>query len=131
MDSKQEVVAQASPVLLEGVLANLIDNALRYGRGGVRAMLKVAVERRAPDVLISVTDSGPGLDSAQREQIKRRWTQGPAGADLGAGVGLGLSIASRYAALMGGKLELGEGPGGSGLCAVLHLQEAEPAASRC
>ena len=118
--------ALASPVLLEGVLTNLIDNALRYGRGGARATLTVAVEHDAPRVFISVTDTGPGLDPRQREHLKQRWAQGIAGIELGAGAGLGLAIASRYAELLGGALQLEVGPGGRGVRAVVSLQDAPP-----
>ena len=115
---------RAAPVLLEGVLANLIDNALRYGKGSAPSMLTVEVERQAGRVDISVVDSGPGLDAGQRESLRQRWTQGLAGVRLGAGAGLGLAIASRYVSLMGGELLLEAGPGGSGLRAVVRLQSA-------
>jgi two-component system sensor histidine kinase TctE len=117
------VVALASPTLLEGILTNLIDNALRYGGGGTPATLQVAVERRAGRVRIAVTDTGPGLDPQQRERIVERWAQGSAGVQLGAGVGLGLAIASRYAALMNGTLTLGVGAQDRGLCASFDLVE--------
>jgi two-component system sensor histidine kinase TctE len=117
--------ALASPVLLEGVLANLIDNALRYGRGGARPKLIVAVEHAATGVVISVTDTGAGLDPKQREQMTQRWAQGAAGIRLGAGAGLGLAIASRYAELMGGRLGLESGPSGRGVRATVSLKEAQ------
>jgi two-component system sensor histidine kinase TctE len=112
--------ARAAPVLLEGVLANLIDNALRYGRGEAPT-LTVAIWPQDGAVLIAVTDNGPGLEFAQRERLARRWTQGLAGVELGAGNGLGLAIASRYATLMGGQLILDSGPGGRGLSAIVRL----------
>jgi two-component system sensor histidine kinase TctE len=115
---------RAAPVLLEGVLANLIDNALRYGKGSAPAMLTVEIARQQGHVGISVVDSGPGLDAEQRESLRRRWTQGLAGVRLGAGAGLGLAIASRYVALMGGELLLESGPGGKGLRAVVRLRAA-------
>jgi len=121
------VVAMASPTLLEGVLTNLIDNALRYGSGGAPATLKVAVERRGGRVRVAVTDTGPGLEPQQRERIVERWAQGSAGVQLGAGVGLGLAIASRYATLMNGTLTLDSGPHGRGLCATVELGEASAA----
>jgi two-component system sensor histidine kinase TctE len=114
--------AEASPLLLEGVLANLVDNALRYGRGAGHATVTVEIERSESEVLIAVTDSGPGLDAEQRESMKRRWTQGLAGVKLGAGAGLGLAIASRYAELMGGSLQLDAGPAGRGVRAVIRLR---------
>ncbi len=120
----EATTVRAAPVLLEGVLANLIDNALRYGKGGAPSMLTVEVERQAARVDIRVVDSGPGLDAGQRESLRQRWTQGLAGVRLGAGAGLGLAIASRYVSLMGGELLLEAGPGGKGLRAVVRLQAA-------
>jgi two-component system, OmpR family, sensor histidine kinase TctE len=117
--------ALASPVLLEGILANLIDNALRYGRGGPRPTLVVAIEQQTTGVLISVTDTGPGLDPKQRAQMRHRWAQGAAGIRLGAGAGLGLAIASRYVELMGGDLVIDVGPGGVGVRATVSLLRSQ------
>ena len=72
-------------------------------------------------ISITVTDSGPGLKADERESLARRWAQGPAGESLGSGTGLGLAIASRYASLLGGRLELSDNPAGSGLRAALVL----------
>jgi two-component system, OmpR family, sensor histidine kinase TctE len=128
MGLDQAVEAWATPTLLEGVLNNLIDNALRYGRGEPVARLTVAVEHDGDRVRISVTDNGPGLDRAQQAQLSLRWSQGMDGVRLGAGAGLGLAIASRYAALMGGALRLEAGPEGRGLRAALTLGRAAPPA---
>ncbi len=117
----EPVVGEASPALLEGVLTNLVDNALRYGSSASPATVTVEVASHRSTVSITVTDSGPGLSAEQRESLARRWAKGPAGFRLGAGAGLGLAIASRYARLMGGRLELSDGPGGHGLRAVLTL----------
>ncbi|HTJ06160.1 MAG TPA: sensor histidine kinase [Caldimonas sp.] len=119
------VVAMASPTLLEGVLTNLIDNALRYGAGGSPATLTITVEHRDRRVRIAVTDTGPGIEPQQRARIVERWAQGSAGVQLGAGVGLGLAIASRCAAVMRGSLTLEAGPHGRGLSAVLELGDAD------
>lgn len=118
---EEPVVGRASPVLLEGVLTNLIDNALRHGRGSARATLTVELASDDRAVVVSVTDTGPGLDPGQRESLARRWAKGPAGEGPGTGTGLGLAIASRYASLMGGRLELSEHPDGRGLRATLIL----------
>jgi two-component system, OmpR family, sensor histidine kinase TctE len=116
--------AYASTALLEGVLANLIDNALRYGRSGASATLTVEVSSEDGTVSVAVIDDGPGLDQRQREQPPRRWERGPTGVELGDGAGLGLAIASRYAALLGGSLRLEPGPGRRGLRAVVTLRAA-------
>lgn len=116
--------AWASAALLEGLLANLIDNALRYGCGGASATLTVDVTSGDDEVAIAVTDDGPGLDEHQRERPPRRWERGTTGLELGDGAGLGLAIASRYAALLGGGLRLEPGPGERGLRAVVTLRAA-------
>jgi two-component system sensor histidine kinase TctE len=116
------VHAWASPALLEGVLVNLIDNALRYGRSGDTATITVEVECSGDTVGIAVTDQGPGIEPQQRDRQPRRWEHGPSTGEPGAGAGLGLAIASRYAELLQGSLRLETGPEGRGLRAVLVLR---------
>lgn len=95
------VRVNADRALVEGLLANLLDNALRYGRGADgHGRLTVSVSRRPGQVVLSVRDQGPGIGEVQRESLKQRWQQGPDGTALGAGAGLGLAIVQRYAELM-------------------------------
>ena len=116
--------AWASTALLEGALANLIDNALRYGRGSTAATLTVSVTSTSDEVAIAVVDEGPGIDERQRERSPRRWEHGTADVVLGNGAGLGLAIASRYVDLLGGSLRLEAGPQDRGLRAVVTLRAA-------
>jgi two-component system sensor histidine kinase TctE len=99
----------AQRALLEGVLDNLIDNALRYGvptEGGVRHVT-VAVSRPASDaVCLSVIDNGPGITQVQQERLLQRWAQGSAGEALKQGSGLGLAIVAEYARIMGAQLSM-------------------------
>jgi len=122
LDQAAPALGQVS--LLEGALNNLIDNALRYGRpgDGSRHAVTVEVSREDEDVLVSVVDNGPGIDDTQRDQLVQRWAQGGAGMARGEGVGLGLAIVSRYAALLGGTLWLTSGPEERGLRVVLKLR---------
>lgn len=122
----EPVAALGSAVLIEGALTNLIDNALRYGRPAddSRPSVTVSVRRDGDAVLLSVTDNGPGIDAAQRDRLLRRWAQGHAGVARGEGAGLGLSIVSRYAVLLGGSLALDAGAQGRGLSAVLRMRAA-------
>mgnify|MGYP001388144249 CR=1 FL=1 len=122
---EQPVTVQGQPQLIEGVLNNLIDNALRYGRppAGEAAQVTVELAREgqggAAHVVLSVLDNGPGIAAAQRQQLQQRWVQGREGERLGQGAGLGLGIVTRYAELLGARLELGPGPEGRGLRACL------------
>ncbi|RCX09674.1 two-component system sensor histidine kinase TctE [Extensimonas vulgaris] len=118
---EQAVTLQAQPVLLEGVLHNLIDNALRHGRparGGVAAQITVALEHTGGEVVLAVSDNGPGISPALRDRLRQRWVQGEVGQSLGQGAGLGLAIVTRYAELLGARLEITTPPQG-GLCVRL------------
>jgi two-component system sensor histidine kinase TctE len=125
------VHALASVALLEGLLGNLIDNALRYGRptDGAPPHVTVEVSAEGDDVLLSVLDNGPGLDAAQREQVMGRWAQGEAGLQRGSGSGLGLAIVARYVELLGGRFELSAPEPGRGLRASVTLRRFSPPAT--
>lgn len=127
---EEPVRIQASAALIEGILNNLIDNALRYGRGAGAAMssITVALQSTAGQVVLSVIDDGPGIPPEEQLQLMQRWAQGPDGERLGQGAGLGLAIVARYAQLLDARLELGSGPGGRGLRASLVFAAAAASA---
>lgn len=110
----EPVTVMADAALLEGILVNLLDNALRYGVAD-NPRVTVMVSRHASCIALSVTDNGPGLMAHDAEQLQQRWRQGTAGERLGAGAGLGLSIVSRYAELLGAQLSLSPVSGKAGL----------------
>ena len=122
LDAPRPVLAQRA--LLEGVLDNLIDNALRYGRptDGTppRVTLEISSEPQGR-VCLSVCDNGPGIDQAQRERLLARWGQGQVGEALRQGAGLGLAIVGEYARILGGVLTLTPGDEGRGLRVGLVL----------
>ena len=135
---EQPLLAMADVALLEGLLANLVDNALRHGRPAAHTHIATTLPNPVPhvtvevtpqgaEVLLTVTDNGPGLDGAQRQRVLARWEQGAAALQRGSGSGLGLAIVSRYVALLGGRFELVAAPGGVGLQACVWLVRA-PAA---
>jgi len=108
------VMVLANPALLEGIVGNLLDNALRYGTAPQpQVTLRVAVESGA--AMLSVTDNGPGLDKFEAQQLAERWVLGVEGQRLGQGLGLGLSIVGRYTELLGASLRLSPGDNGLGL----------------
>jgi two-component system sensor histidine kinase TctE len=117
--------------LLEGLLNNLVDNALRYGlpADGTPARITVELTHGAHEVVLSVVDNGPGMESRQRALLLRRWAQGEAGQRLGEGAGLGLAIVARYAALLGGRFTLLPAAGGAGLRASVTLQSTQAQSS--
>ncbi|CAN7455335.1 sensor histidine kinase N-terminal domain-containing protein [Acidovorax sp. LjRoot74] len=120
------VPVRGNTALIEGILNNLLDNALRYGRGQPpRITVALHMGSKSGFAELRVTDNGPGLeDTALALQLQQRWAQGDQGLRLGQGAGLGLSIVARYAQLMGGQLELAAAPG-TGLSASVWLPLAD------
>ncbi len=88
------------------VLMNLIDHALKFTfDGSVRLHASASDEDGRWQLRFDVTDTGSGLSKAEREQLfQPRIQLGSALASQTAKLGLGLSIAQKLAALMGGKI---------------------------
>ncbi len=121
LDQPATVLANAA--LVEGMLTNLIDNALRHGRNadGAASVVTVALTRQAGATLLTVVDNGPGLATAERQSLLQRWAQGSNGERLGEGAGLGLAIVARYAELLDARFELLAAATGPGLEARLSF----------
>lgn len=124
---EQPVQVAGNVALIEGVLGNLLDNALRYGRapGGQASAVTVALAAQGDGVRLSVIDNGPGLSAQERERLLQRGVRGLNAERLGQGAGLGLAIVTRFAEVMHARFELGPAPSGQGLCASLFFP-AEP-----
>nr|WP_145545670.1 sensor histidine kinase [Variovorax boronicumulans] len=112
----------ADAALVEGILDNLVDNALRYGGRTLTIALQDTPARDA--CVLAVIDDGPGILASARQALMQRWAQGRDGEKLGQGAGLGLSIVARYAQLLGSELRLDSGEDGRGLRASVTLPRA-------
>ena len=129
LDEPVWVMGQAA--LIEGVVGNLLDNALRHGRplGGASPCVTIGLARLShpgtagagAQVVLSVTDNGPGIDPAQQIRVQERWARSDAQTDVNAGFGLGLSIIKAYAHLLKSRLQWDAGPQGTGLRISLPL----------
>ncbi|MBS9535682.1 sensor histidine kinase KdpD [Mycobacterium sp. M1] len=114
-------VVMADAGLLERVLANLIDNALRYASGSV---VRVNAARVGDRVLINVADDGRGLPRGAEQHAFDPF-QRLGDRDNTSGVGLGLSVAKGFVEAMGGTIRATETPGG-GLTMVVDLAAPGP-----
>ncbi|HZQ30172.1 MAG TPA: sensor histidine kinase KdpD [Mycobacterium sp.] len=111
-----DAVAMADSGLLERVLANLIDNALRYAPDSV---VRVNAGQVGDRVLIAVADEGPGIPRGAAERLFAPF-QRLGDSDNTSGVGLGLSVARGFVEAMGGTIEATDTPGG-GLTIEIEL----------
>jgi len=137
-ENRWQVVGHAA--LVEGILGNLLDNALRYGRpaqGAPTLTIALTQSQDGAEVTLSVADNGPGLSTQERLAVLQRGVRVmPNGAqaldapDIGQGAGLGLAIVSKFAALMHAHFTLDANPGaddsgareGAGLCARVTFE---------
>jgi two-component system sensor histidine kinase KdpD len=111
-----DAVVMADSGLLERVLANLIDNALRYAPD---SPIRVTAGQVGERVLIAVVDEGPGIPRGSEEQLFAPF-QRLGDHDTSIGVGLGLSVARGFVEAMGGTLSATDTPGG-GLTVEIDL----------
>lgn len=104
------------PTMLKRALANLVNNARKYG-----SHVRVSIEETADTLLFHVDDDGPGIPQAQRSQVFKAFQRLDEARNQNIeGVGLGLSIAQDIAQLHGGTILLGDSALG-GLRATLRL----------
>lgn len=105
-------------LLLERIMRNLVDNAIKYTDHG---SLRIDVAASGDDVVIAVADTGRGIPPAEHGRVFEEFYQldNPE-RDRTRGFGLGLSIVKRLADLLGIRLELESAPG-KGTTFRLHL----------
>jgi signal transduction histidine kinase len=100
-------------LLLDRVLSNLLDNAIKYSPMDSNITLKVAEDPEAPDrARLSVTDQGPGIPAAEMEQLFQPYAR--LGTKTTGGehsVGLGLSLVKGWIESMGGRAGCESEPG--------------------
>ncbi|TAG50255.1 MAG: sensor histidine kinase [Betaproteobacteria bacterium] len=97
--------------VLQSILENLLDNALRYGASNGKVAL--AVSSDVGSLHIAVRDNGPGIASEESAEVFERFRRGQSA--IGAsGAGLGLAIVSAAVCALGGQVRLGEGIDGRG-----------------
>ena len=117
------------PDLLRRMLANLVDNAIKFSPAGGQVEVRVGA-REAPDaskdeVELTVRDSGPGIAPENHRLVFEDLVRLPAPGPGAAGHGLGLGIVRRMAELLGVPVEL-ESSLGAGACFRLRLPRAAP-----
>ena len=117
------VLVRANPTALARVLANIVDNAVRYASTGVAVSVGPAEAGGA--AVLAVTDDGPGIPAADRARVFERFTRLHDARDRNTGgSGLGLAIVGELVRQQGGSVTLDDkSPGGDppGLRVEVHL----------
>jgi signal transduction histidine kinase len=102
VESRPVIVSDGDRVLQ--IVSNLLDNAFRWTPDG--GAIGLSLQADDGKVAVEVSDTGPGIQVAERERIFRPfWSRD------GAGTGLGLAIANELAVALGGRIELDTEPG--------------------
>jgi len=119
---EEDLPVHGSRELLGQAMANLLDNALKYGAQTtsqeVAPTISVSARRVDGEAVIVVADRGPGIPESERDHVLERFVRLET-ARSRPGFGLGLSLAAAVARLHGGTLKLEDN--GPGLRAVLLL----------
>ncbi|MCX8086224.1 MAG: sensor histidine kinase [Rhodocyclaceae bacterium] len=106
----------ASPQAYREMLANLVDNAIRYGRRG--GQIVVSCASLGDEVVLRVDDDGPGIPPHERARVFERFYRGRAAS--AEGCGLGLAIVAALARQQGATIRLDTAPKLGGLRAELR-----------
>jgi two-component system sensor histidine kinase BaeS len=111
----------ADPQRLGQILGNLLHNAYKYTPAGGQVRLAVEIEGEDThrDLIVKVTDTGPGIDPREREKIFDLFYRSP-GQHCQQGMGIGLALARHLAEAHGGSLTV-EGQPGLGATFILCL----------
>jgi signal transduction histidine kinase len=117
MDFGPPVTVSCAPEVVQSLVANLVDNALKYATTGDAPTRIVVRTRLLPRFcVLEVEDDGPGIPAEQRARVFEPFFRGRQG---GPGLGLGLSIVRRLVEAHGGRIEVLSGEHGGALFRIL------------
>jgi signal transduction histidine kinase len=117
LTTRSPVFTEVDAAHVERIIENLVTNAIRYTAAGTPIWVSVAPSDGG--VLLTVEDAGPGVPEPLRETIFEPFHQGPELVSHSPGVGIGLSLVSRFAELHGGRAWVGDRSGGGASFKVL------------
>jgi two-component system, OmpR family, sensor histidine kinase TctE len=113
----QPVSILADPSLLDDLLSNLVDNALKYTPAGGSITVSAGARNGSP--YLAVEDNGPGIPEGERQRVRQRFYRLPN--SPGHGSGLGLAIVDEIAQLYGASMTIGPGSSGRGTKVLLQF----------
>jgi two-component system sensor histidine kinase TctE len=116
LEADKPVPVIGDGTMLTEMIANLVDNALRYGREG--GSITVAISATKDEAVLTVADDGPGIPPGEREHVLERFYRVAGSTEEGSG--LGLAIVREVAENAAGRVTLSDTPGG-GLTVEIRL----------
>lgn len=120
-----DTTVMGQQLLLHELVANLVDNAIRYTPAGGSVLLRVGM--RSASVVLEVSDSGPGIPESEHGQVLMPFYRAQATLEANpGGTGLGLAIVRDIVTLHGAALRLGRSDaGGLKIAAIFEPARAE------
>ncbi len=106
VEARAEVSGRWDRMRIEQIVTNLLDNALKFGRG---RPVEVSVRRDPASAIVTVTDHGIGIAPEDQQRIFERFERGVSEKHF-SGLGLGLFIVKQILDAMGGSIELRSRP---------------------
>jgi two-component system sensor histidine kinase TctE len=124
LDAPDEAWVSGQALMLHELVSNLVDNAIRYTPAGGTVLLQVA--RQEEQVVLAVSDSGPGIPEAERDKVFAPFYRAGSALEINpGGTGLGLAIVRDIVALHRGTVSLETADSG-GLKVLVALPAARP-----
>jgi two-component system osmolarity sensor histidine kinase EnvZ len=126
LDVTEDIYVQADEIELSRVMANLIENARKYGKSPHLSFTQLDIAARIKDdwVLLKVRDHGQGVPEATLKQLTQPFFRGDVARTAATGAGLGLAIVDKTVQRMGGVFALANTASG-GLAAHIKLRKAK------
>jgi len=119
---QNDVIAFVDRIAVSEIVENLLSNAIKYGRG---KPIEISLSATTETALITVRDSGIGIDEKDRARIFDRFERAT-GSQVQPGFGIGLWLARNFVELMGGSITvLGEPDVGSLFTVTLPIEEGK------